>query len=333
MTNKNIALRLICIILISIVWIFFIPGLVAFKNNVFYSWMFKDKISDSLIISRVKNSGSTTSFYPKDTKEAPIKKVKITFSGFADHALNFIWLNSYIILGVFLFIIYPIYLRQCFKWKTLFLGIGVLLLFHMPNWFRNSELGNMGRTIYSYVNYDIDKQSFWLQELRGYLFSILLASFWAIGEIQLRRITAKVNSIDKDVSFDSLALLAFRVKRSFYQWQRDILLVLILFLPWTWFYWENITQHGDTRYMFAALVFHSFWIITIAIISSPFLMSRYIFWKLKTKLILSFANQSSTENNITLIKEIEPYPKEQLFLSSIATVITLVSPLLQGFFK
>jgi len=75
--------------------------MIAHRNHVFYGNMFKDRIADSTIISRLE-AGSLSSkeysygsLYDTDNRR---DHITIVFSGFADRAFKYVWLENYILL-------------------------------------------------------------------------------------------------------------------------------------------------------------------------------------------------------------------------------------------
>src|SRR4051794_29167332 len=109
MKNNSLAFNLIIIILISIVWALVIPGYVAYKNEVFYGWQLKKIPSEDLLKGRLLKAHDNITFYKiysdsvvQISKEKPVTKV--TFAGFADVGLNYVWVSSYVLLSIFIFI-------------------------------------------------------------------------------------------------------------------------------------------------------------------------------------------------------------------------------------
>jgi hypothetical protein len=334
--KNNFSISLVAIIIFCTLWILFIPGFVAYKNNVFYGWMFKDKIADSIITSRIDNSEKAVKIYQNGIlKHSTNNEVKsVSFAGFAENGLNYVWLESYIILCFYAFIIYYPFSRKFLNRTVLFLTFIVLLLFLSPNWFRNgSEIGKYGRTIYSYVNYDIDKLSFWLQEFRAYIFSFLVAVYWYQFELRRKDSLKIIRLSIRNLNPVGFVALAKNTKGYFNNWQRDILVSIVLFLPWTWFFWRNTNYYGDTRFVLQAVIFHSFWLVSIILISRPFITLTFGYWKYRTMLLLNLIEAKREDRLISFVENLEPLPKGQLLLTSVTTLVSLASPLLQFILK
>jgi len=335
MILKNSPFKFLIIIIISGIWTLIIPGYVAYRDNVFYGNTIKLKISDSIVNSKLLDNEGAKIEYPRDLNNihAYKKKTIVIFSGFGDHRLNFIWFSSYIVMLLYIFIINRNKINIKLLIPGLILGVLSYLLFQGPNWFRNTELGRVGRTIYTFVNIDVDAPSFFLQEARAFIFTILLGIIWSINEhnrIEQKRAIVKIY---KDLSEKNLLKLSIRLRKTFYEWQRDTILIIILFVPWTWFYWKNISVYGDQRYLFAAIIFHTFWIVSIIIITMPFLLLSYGWWKLKLNCLLNYSSDNSLTKTQSLIYGLDPIPRGQLFFSGITTFISLISPFIQILFK
>lgn len=328
--NQGMSIRLIFIILLCTVWVIFIPGYVAYKHDVFYGWMFKDKIPDALIVSRIKPEDALKN-YQDGVLLADSNKVNttITFAGFAESGLNYVWLESYIILCTYIFLMHYSFSKKLIGKQVLLLALFLIVLFHSSSWIRNSsEFGKQGRTIYTFVNYDIDKASFWLQELRGYIFFFLMAVFWYQFELKRRASYTMISRFTKKPTPAGLVELTKNTKIYFSNWQRDIFISTLLFLPWTWFYWRYIYFHGDNRYVFAAIMFHSFWLISIILISLPFLIVSFNFWKLRMRLVLRLTRDKDNIELTAFLQHLEPIPRGQFLTTSITTIFSLISPFL-----
>src|SRR6185312_4797303 len=172
--------------------------------------------------------------------------------------------------------------------------------------------GKHGRTIYSYVNYDIDPFSYWLQELRALTFSFLLGATLTIGEEIKKENILFIKSFNGEPTLETFVDFSLKLRDNFSKWQRNIFIIIVIFLPWTWFYWENITIYNDARYLFAAILFHSFWVISICLFSSPIISFRSHWWKMKTQIILKYLKNDQPDQ-IAQFEYLEPYPKYHFF--------------------
>jgi hypothetical protein len=237
------------------------------------------------------------------------------------------------LLGIFIFVIYPNSLSQIFSWRSVLIWISIIVIFNSPTWIRNADFGKVGRKLYIYANYDVDRLSFWMQEFRGYAFALFLAVFWQYGEkLKSKTIFYSAKSYT-NINLDTFERLALYTKKCFYNWQRDIIIIIAIFLPWSWFYWRNIIYFNDSRYILSAIVIHTFWVVTLIIYSRPFFAIRYSYWNAKIKMLFMLDKEKSNEQSIELIKYLDPYPKEQFAFSSVTALLSLLSPILQMFFK
>jgi|GEM_PF-3797956 len=327
-------IKILIIVFFSIFWVLLIPGYVAYKDHVFTGRDFKNRINDSVIQSRLTDIGGAEKFY-KNGKAFVYqndKIQKVSFSGFIDNQLNYIWLTTYTFFAIFIFIFYRGWFKPGQIVPLSLIVLIILLLFDGPNWFRNTDLGKHGRTIYSYVNYDIDPFSYWLQELRALTFSFLLGATLTIGEEIKKENILFIKSFNGEPTLETFVDFSLKLRDNFSKWQRNIFIIIVIFLPWTWFYWENITIYNDARYLFAAILFHSFWVISICLFSSPIISFRSHWWKMKTQIILKYLKNDQPDQ-IAQFEYLEPYPKFQFLVSAFTALVSLFLPFVQIFFK
>ncbi|WP_448698157.1 hypothetical protein ACFGVR_15155 [Mucilaginibacter sp. AW1-3] len=326
--------KALLIILLSICWALLIPGYVAYRAHDFTGRDFKNRISDSTILPRIRDVGGAEKYYKngRPLVQPDNTVVKISFSGFIDTQLNYIWVSTFALLGIFIFVLYPGWLKKSNKKHLLAVIVMIFLLFDGPVWFRNSAIGQHGRTIYSYVNPDIDCWSYLLQELRVFTFALLFGILLVIGESLQTESALLIAQFNQEPTLELCVNFSLDFRERFSQWQRNILLIIVLFLPWTWFYWKNITFYSDARYFFAALVFHSFWVISICLFTLPIVRMRKQWRRLKTQMSLEYLQREKGDQIIHL-DYLEPYPKFQFLASFVTTLVSLLLPFVQVFLK
>jgi hypothetical protein len=333
---KSMSVKLLAIIIACTLWVIFIPGFIAYYNNVYYGSSFRDKFSDLDIKSHLEANQPTIKYYEngeiKNYKNT--QRIKITFAGFAEQGLNYVWLESYIILCIYAFLLYYSFRKKSVNRNVFVMTAMIIVLFHSNTWIRNwSPTGKAGRTIYTFVNYDVDTTSFWLQEFRGYIFCFLIAVFWYQFELRRRAASTLIRHTARTLSVQKFERFTKHSKIFFINWQRDMIASIILFLPWTWFYWRNIYFHEDTRFIFPAIVFHSFWVISIVLLSRPFIEMNFCYGVLRQKLHLSFICGEKNDAMINFLENTEVLPKGQFLVTALTTLLSLVSPFLQWLIK
>jgi hypothetical protein len=116
-----------------------------------------------------------------------------------------------------------------------------------------------GRRVYSYTNVDCDWISFVLQELRILFFMILLARFWAlVSEDKIQK--------ERDAAARYVGL-GVDVADAFSHWQRDSLLLVFVFFPWTLYYSYIGRSVSDHRFIVSGVLMHSIWLSSWAVAS------------------------------------------------------------------
>src|SRR5205823_1763715 len=115
------------------------------------------------------------------------------------------------------------------------------------------------------------------------------------------------------------------------RWQSHSLLLMVAFLPWSWFFWWSVTDLGDSRYIYTAILIHALWGISWLLLSLPLLYSWRAWSEYRLRLIGSTLGQSKDEadRSITVLREIQPISHLQLAAGSIATMVSFLLPLFQ----
>jgi len=96
-------------------------------------------------------------------------------------------------------------------------------------------------------------------------------------------------------------------------WQFSSLLLAVIFIPWSYFYWDNIVAVNDRRYLPAALGIHLIWLFCWYQATRPLLLSLQNWRELK----LSALSASGADH--AAIKDISPENKHVTHLFSVNT--------------
>src|ERR1700733_6068937 len=120
-----------------------------------------------------------------------------------------------------------------------------------------------GRRVFSFVNRDISPASFVLQELRVLGMMILLGLLWercSEGYIRLKE-ELPLRSV-KDLSANGLVDDVMLYRNTLQSWQTTSIILAVVFLPWSYFYWREIQEHHDIRYFPSAVIIQLIWLAT-----------------------------------------------------------------------
>jgi hypothetical protein len=236
------------------------------------------------------------------------------------------WASAYFglsALGLFL-------ARRPARWftpRSIAAAAAAYFMFSSTSWLRNFGLGSKGRTIFSYVNYDIGRWSFVLQEIRGLGICILLVVAWRAWSEHYASVVTDINNWDRPTeALDDVAQRASRIRNLFFEWKLASVCVVMAFLPWTYFYWQTATIFGDSRYWVSAIVMHSFWAVTWIGVSAPLLAASRWWTGLRARIVAS-----SGGNDVTLkaLKELDPIGNAGAFGAAIASVVSFLLPVVE----
>ena len=293
----------ILLITLSLIWNFVITGIVAYGEGVFYSkdvevklpghskealsrysaykktqGDYTQKISDidsqitSLLqrketYSEVENLIKLRQLY-KD--ELANLKSPIAINPFYGNRTVYYGFTGYICLGFLVLLLIPVSLRRLNLRKVLIVGLLLYVGWMSTGWLRNFIFYDEGRTVFSFLNYDIGHVSFFLQELRILGICLLISASWDGWMIYYRDVVEQLRGWDSETaSLSRLSEHAHFITRMFSVWQISFIAIGAAFLPWTFHYWVTIMKLGDGRYVIQAFVMHIYWIITWTLATAP----------------------------------------------------------------
>ena len=370
--NSSDVLRLIIrgmiILLAAFVITVFVPGLIAAKDKVFYDIDVRAKLPDTASRSlsgyedqKRRLSESVTSlrkdldslndasqqrdfdFYvhllEERQNELTAVRPSIFVFGYFLSPQMLLWPAIYASLGCLIFCFegssrrYPTWAT---KLQVLSLGIFIYIYYEWPLWVRNFLLGTHSRTVYAYSNYDIDRSSFFVQEVMIAGFALLVATVWLrwLGFSIDQEDTAGVESSGNYLSLE----LVSTIQRAFYRWIVGSFILGLGFIYFTTFFWSLVASYHDQRYILSAFLAHSLWILTWVFISMPLVKS----WiRLKARRLnaiqeLMKMSQStpgkSEQINLEGLEKLESLAGVRISIAGIGAGISLVLPILQLFF-
>jgi hypothetical protein len=196
--------------------------------------------------------------------------------GMIGHWLNEIWAMSYLTLGCLIAIwAYPrVALRPLpiVGWTVI-----LYLLSLMQLWTRNYILmsPDLGRTTFLWVNQDISMTSYVLQDIRQCVMFLFICIFWELGGQRLKILRKAVEDRTRwprnPIARLTYVLSIFRRAQAL--WQLSTVLMLVLFVPWSLFYWNQIAVNKDMRYLPAVLLIDLIVMVTWFVASRPFLLA------------------------------------------------------------
>lgn len=209
-TNHYVGMA-IMIAILGVIWNVIVPGVGAYIDRVFYYEDVESKFphhstkaaasyqaykqsrdnytqlishADTQINHILKKGGENAELVNllalRETYQREAVKLKspILISPFYGNRSTYYFLVCCTFLSISIFLLNPEISRSLNKRKlvlfTLFIYIGLVF----TNWLRNFAFYDEGRTIFSYVNYDISPLSFVLQELRAIVMALLISVLW-----------------------------------------------------------------------------------------------------------------------------------------------------------
>lgn len=360
---KQRLITLFVIISFSLIWIVIIPGFVAYREGVFYKsdvearlpshstravssydLYRKTQTNNALAIAEIDRQLTELLQRKENTaqiesliklrqiyrEEQTNSKPPITPSPYFGNRTPSYTFISYIFLGISLFLLMPVPIKTLNLRKAILLGVLLYAGWMFTSWIRNFVVYDEGRTIFSFVNYDIGPLSFLLQELRILGLCLMIAALWqgwtsyftTVAD-QYRRDSAHEESL---VSLGNNALF---IAQMFNRWQLTSIALLGAFLPWTFLYWSNIVNYGDSRYVIPALVVHLYWIVSWGLTTAPLIYAYKRWAAAKTRALAEAATsnrQREPDRSIKFVREINPISSFQVFGAGVATAISFLLP-------
>jgi hypothetical protein len=111
-------------------------------------------------------------------------------------------------------------------------------------------------------------------------------------------------------------------------WQLSSLLLALIFVPWSYFYWNNIVSVQDRRYLPAAIGIHLIWLFCWYKATRPLLLSLRNWRKMKLTALSTPGADHAAIKNIAEVALIEI--DWQLISAGFGALRSLIVPLLKA---
>jgi hypothetical protein len=187
------------------------------------------------------------------------------------------------------------------------------------------------RTVFASQHWDIDHAGFILQEI-VFVMILLLSVLWQRWSLYAAEVNANTRAMaSKPIQIDKSAERSLTVSDQVSRWQSHSLLLTVAFLPWTWFFWHQVTDLGDSRYIYTAVLIHVMWGITWYFMSLPLFYSWQAWSQYRLLAIGSVFRQAKDEGDLSLaiFREIQPISHLQFAGTGIAAIASFLLPLIQ----
>lgn len=264
----------------------------------------------------------------------------MVISGFYLGDLLMLWPALYLSLGLLVFVLRPHEARRTPGTirRVLLLFLGIVVLHRWPMWWRNSGLGQMGRTIYVGVNLDVSPVAFFTQEFMAIAVDALLAVVWwqwvSFLTVRSKELRTKIKSPLK-AAFDHQRLE--RLSRTFVHWQVSSLVLCAGFSYYIYFYWHAVTVERDVRYVVSAVVIHFLWGATWLLLTLPLLLTWHHWFGVRTRALAELAEEGEATGDagrkLAILSEFKPIPTWNLVTSSVSAFVAFTLPLFQLLWK
>lgn len=270
------------------------------------------------------------------------KPEPISIQPFYLHWIMYFWPIMYFGLGSVAFILRP-KVRHGLgiakrKIVVLFTAACICVFQIWPIIFRTEYASStqQGRTVFAYLNPDIDFNSFEVQMMNFAIFSFLLSVIWvqwsALAVERRAKLKSRIDSHAISLEFNMEELSA-----ALLHWQAVFLLISVGFAVYTGLFWNQIIVHGDLRLGMEAINAHVLWLITSAMTAVPLVLT-WRAWKLaKLKrvaaLVQSDAEAALIAAKLAALQELNPIGAWNFTASGVAVVVSFAAPLVQALIK
>jgi hypothetical protein len=341
---RKYPLRSLALYALAIVsWVFILPGYIAIRERVLTPEQVKEHLQGKPLadwndyqvklqayekaISQIQ--GTCRNF--DDPKQLPPKpKAPFRISGMTDDWLMEIWSLSYLCLGLLIFQWSS--KVESFAWKRIFVStVVVYALFDWGTYVRNFVLTRSedGRKLFSFVNKDISSFSWLLQEGRCLVLAFLISCFLDLTSRAIHQVEgASQQSLQGTVTVDVLAETDHANSEFMRMWQFASLLLAVIFIPWTLFYWDHVVNLQDVRYLPAGITIHVIWIVCWFQATRPVLMLLTRWRMLK---LMALTTQGANLDVIkSVLEETRTDNEWQLITAGVAAVVSILLPLIKA---
>ena len=228
--------------------------------------------------------------------------------------------------------------------RILATGLATYLTYISPSWTRNFLAGEHARTIYTFVNWDVDHVSYLYQEVEHVALFLLIATAWwqwsrFLDERRQELLPFKKGAARKRVLDPELTA---RLSDTFAHWQVASSVLAATVFAILLFFWDNIGPRGDTRYLLSAFTLHAVSLITFGVVSLPLIVTWQCWSAARAAALaeLSTAAQVATNEGVAraelqlkLLVEARPVSMFGAATSGIVVAGSLIIPVLQSLLR
>lgn len=344
----------------GVVWVYLIPGLVAYFEGVYTTEQIETIVKgrgypgaeeeirdhahhlqfDRMIEARMETAiaaddltalESLTKMKEAEETRWARRKPKAVFAAFEHNIGNILWLVTYVALGLNLVVIDRGDSYGSHWGRAVLKGLGLFVLFGWPNWLRYVQVRTDDRVVFSWSQPDVALVSSMIQELRFFVWCVLICRSWSIW-LEIARGESARGAFDQSV-FEPVEYLKSieRANGSFHRWQVDSCVVGAIFLPITYSFWYNVVEAGDIRYLDSAVVFQLMWGLTWLIASLPLVhsLSRCSEQKMALAVKALDSDEPLADDVLRRMMEMKPLDQSKVLASLTASILSFVLPLLQ----
>jgi hypothetical protein len=275
------------IILISLIWGLFLPGIVAWRTGIFYDRDAELKVASAkslqdqarklkdfeanrallenaiTALDKKLSNFVAASPAPDDVKAAielqqqlkarmALMKPPIEVSGFYFSSTMLLWPVIFTCLGLVAFLVPPrvdFISFRTYPRRILLFTLGITIFYRWPTWARNFVIKTEGRIFFGIANLDVDPAGFYVQECLGLTVSFLLAVIWTKWLALFLERTRDVSKVTSDPISEALdwSTLA-ELSRTFMHWQVSSIVLACGFIPYLYFFWDAVLRGHDQRF-------------------------------------------------------------------------------------
>lgn len=290
---------------------------------------------------------------------------KLLITGFRHNNTTAVFLFSYFSLaGIWLFLAPKNTAIRDVSHRCWVFVSGLVAYLPMLAWsvLRNWYPDDPKRTVISYVNLDISRFSFVLQEARILGIFLLLSVIWykwntyakswrtmwrcdleyarrcAEPRGSVASASAAVTEhlpgklIYKEAAADRLVQRFLKRPRTvshvFLHWQVVSFCIGLALLPWTYEYWLDIVRHGDSRYVNSAATMHAACAMTWFIVTIPLWKAMQVWSRLRERLLIDLSKH--VEQNKWL-QDVKPVGQVELLTTALVAGLSFFIPVFKAF--
>jgi hypothetical protein len=308
-----------------IIWIFVLPGYVAYRDRA----LTNDDVATHLQREALEQWNTYTRSAASDAAATKTAQ-PFLLGGMATDWLMDIWAISYLGFGVLILAWRGMSKHHIHPLSAVLWGICLDLGFNWSNYVRNFVLNHPedGRKLYSFVHWDISPLGFLLQEGRILGMMILVSMFVILADSVSRELVRSSNRpFTQPVSLPKLASEALENLEILRIWQFSSLILAVIFVPWTYFYWDHIVSLGDKRFLPSAIGIHLIWFLCWYQATRPLILSLQQWRGMKLN---ALATEGCDREAIKAIGDIAHSESDwQLITAGIAAVGSIFLPFLK----